>query len=70
MGILILVSLFTIGLVLWIVGSHMSSTYDNTIPKWENRQLTIKEFSGKAIMLVGSIFFVSFIGYLVRFLLQ
>lgn len=57
---------FILSVILWKVGHHMSETYDNSIPKWQNRELTAREFHGKILMLISSFTFVMFFGFVIR----
>jgi len=69
-NILLKICFLPVAIILWKLGGKMSETYDTTIPKWDNREMTAKEFYGKFIMFLGVISFVFFAGYMLRYFVK
>lgn len=53
--IIVAIIFVILGTVMWIKGQKMMSTYNVRIPRWQNREMTLKEHIGQIMSLLASV---------------
>ena len=51
---------------MWIKGQKMMSTYNVRIPRWQNREMTLKERIGQIMSLLASVLIIIAIALALR----
>lgn len=64
--IIVAIIFVILGTVMWIKGQRMMSTYNVRIPRWQNREMTLKERIGQIMSLLASVLIIIAIALALR----